>query len=157
MAERRRVTRHEPITTETRFGDLVAEPLPWRQRNDLGDLVIQTYVNSITAMQGAFRIDEETGKPVGGTFDDKAIDWDGLLSVAYPNTPKEDIEKLDIYELRTSMCSSLEVNDMSHLGYMVDPNFQSPVEENQTESPPSDGTKITSLPDSGSLGTQEKK
>lgn len=150
MAERRQVARRDPIIIETSQGDVVVEPLPWMQRNDLGDKILQSYAESINSMVGAMSTDPETGRvSTGGAhFDDKAFNWDGIIDLALPSVDRGLIDKLDITELRTCLLASLEVNKLESLGSMIDPNFQPPSQEGREDQ--QDGQKIISLPDSGS-------
>lgn len=155
MPERRRVVRREPIIIETDNGEFEAHPLPWQQRNDLGDLLIQTYVASVSAMVGAIRMDAETGQVAGGHLDDKVFDWAGLLALGFPSVESREFDKLDIFEMRELVKASLEINDLDHLSFMIDPNSRSQSSAEEAEEATSDGPKIMSTPDSGSADSQE--
>src|SRR4051794_14638126 len=81
--ESRRVTRNDPIlvSLDTADGVLVIEvrELPWRKRNDLGELVLHTYqdaVNRLIEPDGsATRVD------VG--LIESLIDYQGILAIAF--------------------------------------------------------------------------
>lgn len=158
MAERRQVNRREPIVAETSQGDVEVHPLPWRQRNDLGDFVITSYIKSLNAVVSALSVTEEGQlKQAEGRFEDQHFDWGGALELAFPSEAQEKLNKLQFDELQSLLCISLEINGLENLRNMIDPKTfpnQSPeIDQGLT----SDGAKTTSIPDSGLADTQELK
>lgn len=160
MEQRRQVTRRDPIIIETSQGEFVAKPVPWRMRNDLGDGVIQSYIDSTNEFLGAFKTGPD-GKLIGGVFDDKAFDWNAVLALAFPDMDHEVFDKLDIWEMREVLLASLEVNDLESIKHMIDPN--SPAPEPMTKNTEvgsgaePDGQKTISSEDSGDQVTAETK
>lgn len=167
MAERRQVHRREPIEVQLVSGEVVlARPLPWLTRNDLGDLIVKEHTDAINNLTRLF----VTSVNVGGTevevpqmeagFQQKIRNWTPILQMAYPD--QLDLEKLGTLlfdECVELTLASLEINHLEQLKDLVDPNSQSPMIPGGISSPEAvgeeAGPKTTSSVDSSSSGSDE--
>jgi hypothetical protein len=78
------------------------------------------------------------------------------LTTAYPEVSLEELELLDIFEIRELLVASCVANGLE-VEYMIDPNFLDPkVLEAAAEGDPTAGQKTTSLEDSGDSDTQSQ-
>lgn len=124
MSERRQAHRQEPIEVEIREEVVEARPLPWMQRNDLGNEVIQQYTHMLNSTMRSY-INKETGAPeIEMMLNDKLHDPIRVVKLGYPELEvKSEWEYPEIYEL---IYASLDVNELAHLKDLVDPNYQTP-------------------------------
>lgn len=152
----RQTTRPTPrqITAGPDGHVFTAAPLPWRKRNDLGNLINSSYMDSITEAIRAFTEDGERVPEVKVNFRESLFDWEGVFKLSYPTEDAAEFEKLDIYEMREVLCGALEVNGLESLRYMIDPNFQNPLVTTENQAGPTDGQKTTSSEGSGDSATQ---
>jgi len=132
MAERRQAHRREPIIVEIREEEVEARPLPWIQRNDLGNAVIEQYTAMLNSTMRSY-VNPETKVPELQMYlNDKLGNPIEILSMAYPNLDiKDEWEWPEIYEL---IYAALDVNELGHLRDLIDPNFQTPTSAGGTSS-----------------------
>jgi hypothetical protein len=153
MSERRRVHRREPIEVEFDNGRVVVvSPLPWLQRNDMGDEIIVQFAELTNRAVSVF-VDPETNLPkLEAVLGEKLVDYQKILAMCVPD---EDCSTLDYSEVLELIYASLEVNGLENLRRLVDPNFRSPMMIGETpisEGEPSilSGQRTESTTDSSS-------
>lgn len=127
MSERRQVHRREPIVLSMENGrEFEAKPLPWLQRNDLGDEIVTQNAKVINDFVSVW-IDSESGVPqLEAKFHEKLTDPVAVIQRAYPSVDKAELEGLTFDEILELIYAALEVNHLTHLRPLVDPNFQTP-------------------------------
>lgn len=162
MSERRQVHRRESIEVETTTGDvLVARPLPWLVRNDLGDIIVKSHQDGINEIARMFVMDVQTDGDVTRVpqielgLQQKIRDWAPILMKAYPDQlSPELLERLEFEDCVELAITALEVNHLEQLRDLVDPNAPSPTIPGGADSTEPAGTeatpKIESSPDSSS-------
>ncbi len=148
--ERRVVSRHDPIIVEADDVSVEIRPVPWRQRNQLGTCIAQSYTNALNESLATNR--DEAGN---FTFDarpfESFFDYEAVLTMALPGVSKTEIDKLDFDGILTVLDAVLEVNRLERMAHMLDPdrrsapNFQPPPAEEGTSD---DGPKTESSSDS---------
>lgn len=155
MTEQRRVSRPSTINIEVITGDSAArsfeaKPLPWRARNDLGDEVVQQYLNALN--EGMRQIGEGTDAKLIGKLMEAMIDYDKLFTISYPQGSVEYFHELTFTQMMEVLNAALEVNLLGRQRYMIDPNLTAPTQEKTTPSngASTDGQKTTSSDDSSS-------
>ena len=136
MAERRRPHRREPIIVEVRGVDWEAHPLPWMDRNDLGDEILKQYSESLNQAFKAMTDPGTNAVQVELKLSDKLLDPHTVVLMAYPQMVdrEEDLKQYDWDELRELIYAALEVNHQESLKELVDPNFRTPTEDGGTDS-----------------------
>lgn len=156
MPEKRIVSRREPIVVDVEgVGEFSARPLPWRKRNDLGDLISAEYITALNKILGQaepLAENEAKGptqvKPI--SLIESGLDYTKYLELAFPDTDKSQYEALDFEAVIAVLSASLEVNGLERLGFMIDPAKKGPETEPEPDAEATDGVKIESLPDSSS-------
>jgi hypothetical protein len=128
MDERRQVHRRQPIVVVLDSGlELVAKPLPLMARNDLGDEIVKQSANVINEFVQVW-VDEESGLPkLAAKYHDKLTDFFAVLCLAYPD--HKDVQELTTCtyeEILELIYAALEVNGLTHLKALVDPNLITP-------------------------------
>src|SRR5687768_2431977 len=115
--EPRRVTRREPMTMVVELTDgkevlFEAHPLPWKQRNDLGDALVMMYSGQLTRLLAQSRDPE--GNIVSGEANlwEATIDYPALLLLAYPKQDQKHLDALDFDGLVAVLEMALEVNGL---------------------------------------------
>lgn len=136
-------------------GDSVwAKPLPWRRRNDLGNIITTGYVDAIN--NSLHTIQDENGEiSFTGEFREKIFPWEACLQAAFSEEDCQRLDQADIFELRAALCAALRVNGLEQLEYMIDPNIRdllTKIQEATAEV--TDGQKTTSSDDSGDSDIQ---
>lgn len=150
----RRVTRREPITVkvdvegqETTF---LAHPLPWKQRNDFGNLVLSEYSDAITRLLDK---EEEDGvvKRLTPKLFESVMDYPKLFAVGFAGVQESDFEKLDFDQMLVVLGAALEVNGLERYSHMLDPDrVKDPATGvSEVEAPAEDGSKMESSTASG--------
>lgn len=126
MPERRQAHRREPIIVEVRGEDVEARPLPWPQRNDLGNAIVHEYQEVFNSSLRAF-VDPGSVVPrIEMELNDKIKNPDALVKMAYPHLPEDKIVSWDWQELRELLFAALDVNELESLKPLVDPNSLTP-------------------------------
>jgi hypothetical protein len=128
MGERRQAHRRETITVALVNGkEFVAEPLHWMERNDLGNEILRQSQEMVNESMRLY-VDAASGAPqVELMLDTKLNDFPKILMMAYPGTKRQDYEGNIYYEdFLELIYAALDVNSLTHLRRLVDPNFQSP-------------------------------
>ena len=145
---RRRVFRRESVTIELESGlELVARPLPWQQRNDFGDLIMQDYLKAMNESLQAIASEDESTPQLIGALADKLRNLDGMFKAAFPEVIDDDlITSLTYEEILNCIMVALDVNKLDKLKPLIDPNFQAPGLTSGNLGALADGAKITSLP-----------
>lgn len=136
---RRKVFRRQPIEIELDGGlELVARPLPWQARNDLGDMVMQAYIGAMNSALQAMQDEPDAAPQLSGGLADKFRDPGAVFKAAFPvyaegefdleKCQLEDIQisKLSYVELIECILVALEVNQLDTLRPLIDPNFRVP-------------------------------
>jgi hypothetical protein len=127
MAERRQATRREPIEIELHDGRIfTAEPLDWRRAGDLGNEILRQNADSMNELVRMYVTDDNIPQ-LELKLRQKITDWDALFTLAFPNNKKEDFWQprvLDTDEAAALILASMEVNHLSHLNQLVDPNLE---------------------------------
>ena len=137
MAERRQAHRREPIEIEVRDRVLEAHPLPWLQRNDLGNELISQYTEMFNSALRSY-VDPDTSAPqIENALHDKLTDPITIIKAGLTVYPDEDgkepyctvedefLQKLEWSELREIIYTILDVNELE-LKPLVDPNSLTP-------------------------------
>lgn len=161
MAERRQAHRREPIEMEVRGEVLEARPLPFTDRNDLGNEIMSQYAGLLNDQMKSYA--DPDGTPRLELFlNDKISDPVGILKLAYPHVDESFLQKLEPDEVFDLIYASLEVNLLTDLRELVDPNALAPTmpggnESSGMESPASDTQSPQPSPDSSSQESGEKK
>lgn len=152
MSEKRIVSRREPIVVDVEgVGEFSAHPLPWRKRNDFGNLISEQYIASLNVILGQSKPAEE-GQVQRISLIESGLDYIAYLELAFPDMPKDDFEALDFDAVVTVLTAALEINGLDRMVFMIDPAKKGP----ETEPEPDEGEeadaggKIASLPDSSS-------
>jgi hypothetical protein len=132
MPERRQAHRREPIVVEVRGEDVEARPLPWIQRNDLGNAVIGQYTSMLNSTMRSY-VNPKTNAPELQMYlNDKLGDPVEILNMAYPGLDiRDEWEWPELYEL---IYAALDVNELGHLKDLIDPNFRTPTNDGGTSS-----------------------
>jgi hypothetical protein len=138
------------VSLDTADGVLVIEvrELPWRKRNDLGELVLHTYqdaVNRLIEPDGsATRVD------VG--LIESLIDYQGILAIAFPGLEPDYFDALTFSQMTSLAAEALKINGFDRMVHLVDPKESPPpTGENEapTDDPTDDGQKTDSATSSG--------
>lgn len=163
--ERRQVHRREPIETELDNGEVfVASPLPWMDRNDLGDAIVREGMDAFNEGINLW-MDPKTKAPqIEMIFREKIKVPLPILRMMYPGVEDAKYQGLVKEELVALMLASTEVNGLQHLNYLIDPNLSTPTLKlggtPSSETPgveTTGGPKIESLPDSPSPDSLDQK
>lgn len=127
MAERRQAHRREPIIVEIRGEDVEVHPLPWTQRNDLGNALIVQYTDMLNSTMKSY-VDPDTSAPQLSMYlNDKLSDPLALINLGIPELEvKDEWEYPELYEL---IYAILDVNDLGHLKHLADPNSLTPMND----------------------------
>lgn len=159
MAERRRAARREPITVELDSGDeFEAHPLPWMDRNELGNEILKQY-NNLTNLAIQSYVNEQGTPQLSIMLNDKLEDPEAVLKLAYPGVELPTLTWPEILELIYAAC---EVNGLEHLRQVIDPNWITPNENGGTNSSgddnqeQEDSEKMPSMEGSDSEDSTEK-
>jgi len=164
MAERRQAARRAPIEVELQDGRVfTAEPLPWMEANDLGNLILQEQAASAN---DAVRLYMEDNLPqLEVSLRLKVMDWQPILRKCYPGITDaqwSDPAAPSRDECADLVIASLEVNNLEHLAPLVDPNFQTPTNRGGSDISESGtmmtaGQKTTSTSESSDADLAEVK
>ena len=123
---RRQVHRRKPIVLTTEEGrEFIARPLPWQQRNDLGQEVLQ---QNVAATNEAVRLihDEAGVAQVEARLSEPLSDPLEVLKKGYPQSRPQDFEGLSYDELFDLIHATLDVNHLERLWRLLDPNSSPP-------------------------------
>lgn len=152
MAESRRVTRNDPISVsfDTPDGVLIFDvrELPWRRRNDLGELVLHSYTSAVNRLMDT----DESATRVDVQLIESLVDYPGILALAFPSHDADAFDALTFNQM-TALCSeALRANGFDRMVHLVDPKV-APPETGENETPTSepipDGQKTDSATSSG--------
>lgn len=155
MSERRQVHRREPIIVVMDDGkEFEARPLPWLQRNDLGNEIVTQNARVINEFVKVW-VDESSGLPqLEASFHEKLTDIFAVIALAYPTEDVTKLSELTHDELLELVYAALEVNSLTHLRPLVDPNSPTPTMLGGTDTSAGmmtqDGQKTESSTDSSS-------
>lgn len=150
-------SRREPVEVEIGTGRVITiRPLPWRKRNDLGQIVVTEYSNAVQRFLDV--VEAKKSDALIADFFDGILDWDKIFQVGLPD---ENIEELTWEEMIQVGTEMLKVNGLESQAWMIDPKLRSRAENTLNGSQPTpneeveNGEKITSLEPSGSTDTVE--
>jgi len=158
-----RVTRHEPITTTVGGHTFEAVPLPWRKRNDVGEMLIRSYNDALGKLIAGVTDAEGNVIAIEGALFESLLDYDGLYALMY--SPRDDtgtltgldkkqtaaFEALDFDSMIDVLAAGLTVNGLERMEHMLDPDRKKvPAigESGEVIDPTSDGPKMESSTDS---------
>jgi hypothetical protein len=159
MPERRQAVRREPIEITLSDGKTyTANPLPWLKAGDLGNEIVRQNADAANEMVRLYVQDD--GLPqLEMKLKQKISDWGTVLVLAYPGSTPEEFDRYDIDECSALVLAALEVNHLTHIKHLVDPNFQPPMPNGGIVSSASGedliGQKIASIPPSDSTDSIE--
>jgi len=130
MADKRVITRQEPITVEVPAvkHEFVAKPLFWRDRLDFGNAIVTEYGKTLSQPAPHIESDDAGGSRLAYDFIDR--DYPALMRAAYPDDkPLANgmTDKLDVWEMVDLLKVAMEVNGLERLVYMVDPRLKDPL------------------------------
>jgi hypothetical protein len=152
MADRRQATRPDPVPVYVVALDreILVPPLPWRKRNDLGNLIVELFSDALNA-----EVKERAEEGFVTSFFDAKFDYQKVFELVWPpdgGNPPVNLDDLTWGEM-LEVCHALcEVNGLEKQLFMIDPNFQSPESNSSSESEAvEDGPKILSLVDSSTV------
>lgn len=159
MTERRQAHRREPIIVEIRGEDVEVRPLPWTQRNDLGNALITQYTEMLNSTMRSY-VNPDTGAPeISMYLNDKLSDPVAIIKMGIADLEvKDEWEYPELYEF---IYAILDVNDLGHLKHLVDPNSLTPTSDggkslSGMESRVIDIQSQLSLPDSESSESESE-
>jgi hypothetical protein len=162
MPERRQAHRREPIEVEVSTGTVwVARPLPWTTRNDFGDAIVKANADAVNAAVKLY-VEDEGGinmPQIELALTQKIRDWKPLFDIAYPGYDPEDLGKLFFEDCIDLALAAMEVNSLSQLNHLVDPNSPTPMLPGGADTSgaieTTNGAKNGSSPDSDSTASTE--
>lgn len=153
MADKRVVTRQEPITVEVASTQHVfeAKPIFWRDRQDFGTAIAADYSHSMEGIAPRITQDETGNSHLLYEFND--LDYQALLKRGYPAEKNGAFDKLDIWEMVELLKVAMEANGLQKLAYMVDPRIKDPLTAalDRAAEASVDGLKMPSSTDASSL------
>jgi hypothetical protein len=127
MAERRRVAKRASIIIELDDGiTLEAKPLQWMDRNDLGNEIVEQFIE-VTNLQIKAYTDPEGVPQMQAYAQDKLKDPLKILRMGYPGEEESKYSHRTWGGILELILASMDVNGLSHIRNLVDPNFQAPV------------------------------
>lgn len=160
MTERRQVARQQPLEVEVWDGRVYeAHPLPWLERNDLGNEILRRYNESFNEAIQAYTDPEGTAR-LNVLLEDKIKEPLEILKLAYPKDSFEGLHWPEIFEL---IYASLEVNNLNQLKPLIDPNSLTPEKNSGTSSTESlagvmnDIRRMPSMRALGLLGSDDEE
>lgn len=135
----RSVTRREPIVITVDTGGkepltFEAHPLPWRKRNDLGELLLQSYSNTLNQLVAGAQSGDGIASMSVGLFE-QGLDYLGLFAIAYPNVKESALDALDFDQMVEVLSAALEVNGFDRLVHMLDPDRKKGPTTGENETP----------------------
>lgn len=143
MAERRHVHRREPIEVEVEgIGIFIARPLPWMDRNDLGDEIVRQATESVNQAVRLYTDPELNLPQLEAKLDEKLVDPVAVLKKAFPDADESLFPMLAWEEMKAIIETSLEVNALERLKRLLNPNSPSPVPNGLSPSSPEAGETI---------------
>lgn len=151
--DKRVVSRREPIVVSVEgVADFAAHPLPWRKRNDLGNLISEEYIRSLNDILGdAEPTAEGAPRQVGKiSLIESGMNYIAYLELAFPDNSTDDYEALDFEAIVAVLSAALEINGLDRLLFMVNPAVKGPETEPEEAEQAADGARIESLPVSSS-------
>lgn len=127
-AERRQAHRRVPILVEVEDGKTFeAHPLPWQDRNDFGNALVQQNAKAANEAVKLY-VDPESNIPeLTAKLYERAGDPIALLKMAYPKVKPAEYTGLTWRQLIELLLAALEVNELKHLARLIDPNSQAPI------------------------------
>lgn len=144
MSERRQAHRREPIEVELDSGDIFsAVPLPWMARNDFGNEIIRQVTASLNEAVRIYTDPELNIPQLERKLDERLIDMPAILSMGYPQVEADKFADLSWSEIVELIKAALDVNELSKLKRLIDPN---------SPSPDGSGGMITSSPGVEAIG-----
>jgi hypothetical protein len=125
--DRRQVHRRKPIVVVLDSGEeFSAEPLPWQKRNDLGQAIVTDNVAQTNKQLRMF-VDPELSVPqIEAMLNEPLSDFPQFLVMGYPGTEVSDYDECSYGELVELLAAVCEVNELSKLRRLFDPNYQTP-------------------------------
>lgn len=124
MTERRRAAKLEPIIVELEDGnEYLAHPLPWMDRNDLGNEILKQY-NELTNDAIKSFVGEDGTPQLDLMLNDKLKDPAAILKLAYPQVAEW--PKLTWPEILELIYAACDVNGLENLRQLIDPNSRTP-------------------------------
>lgn len=165
MSERRQAHRRESIEVEVREKVLVASPLPWLKRNDLGNEIMRQYADLLNSSIAAYQDPENNTPQLSLYLNDKIQDPVALIIMGYPELSESEkswLNELDYDEILELVYALLDANRLESLRDLVDPNSQTPMPSGGSDSSgkeevPTDSQNQQSSPDSSSQESQDEK
>lgn len=140
-------TRREPIVVKFEKSTFVAEPLPWRKRNDLGEAIVQSYGAALQQSLASTVTDADGNEQIDLHFAEAQIAYDKIIPLAFPGNDAADFADLPFEVLVDEVLeAALVVNGLERQRYMLD--MGKAVAGPELSAPGSDdGPKIESSPD----------
>jgi hypothetical protein len=125
--DRRQVHRRNPIIVELDDGrSFTAKPLPWQIRNDLWQAIVTDNVEQTNKILKMF-VDPELSVPqIEAQLNEPLSDYVKFLVIGYPGSKATDFDNCSFGELVELLGAVLEVNELTKLRRIIDPNSQSP-------------------------------
>lgn len=108
------------VGTDGKDHKFEAVPLAWRDRNQLGALMVQEYTN---ATNKAITFDRDEAGTVTGVhiqFAETLIDYPNILALAFPKYKAPDFDICDFQSLIEVLTAALKVNGLERQVYMLD-------------------------------------
>lgn len=141
----RRITRQDPITVVVDIGDgkelsLTAVPLPWRKRNDLADLILNSSNQAFNNLVAIASGDADVPTTMNTSFYDSQMDYAGILVFCYPDVKQDDLDQLSFDQIIEVIDAALHLNGLDRLGYLVDPDRKKDQVTGESASPTEEPT-----------------
>jgi hypothetical protein len=143
MDDRRQLTRKEPVEIWAPSLDrnIIIKPLPWRKRNDLGNLIVVKLGEAIDATRS-----EDRTRVLGELA--SFYDYAAVMNAAQVEMTEEELDQLTFEEL-VSLCHWIvEANGLESLLWVLDPEVSAPSSQQEETTGPADGAKTESTEDS---------
>lgn len=165
MVERRRAHRREPIEVEIRDRVLEARPLPWMERNDVGNEIVQQYTTLFNSTLRAITGEKDGSQTVevSMSLNDRISDPVKIVQMMYREQVEDNewLYDLDYEELLELIYAGLDANRLESIRELVDPNFVTPTsnggnDSSGTENQTQDTPKKLPTPDSSLEEFQEE-
>jgi|SRR6185503_9500409 len=130
MSERRQAFRPDPIEVELeKDGRLISVgPVPWEQRNDIGNEIVKQHTNELNEAVRIFVAEDGTTPQLEARMANKLTDPFAIMHLALEPAEYEKVVDKKIYlnQITAILLAIVEVNELEHLKPLVDPNASTP-------------------------------